>query len=444
MTTTIGILSIVAAFAALIVLTYKGMSVMYVAPLCALFVALVNGIPLLDAVTGPFMGGAAGFITGLFPIFLLSILLGRIYVESGAAVNIARTLMRVFAGKAKTSKAKQSIAVYICIAISWAMCFGGIDTFCALFTLFPVMLTICAEANIPRKYLIGLITCGVSTAAITPGAPLVANYTPMNILGTSTAAGLIPGLVGVLVMLLGGGIYLCKSIHRSTDRGEAFEPGNVVFEPPVEGRKYPSFIVSLLPLISVVILFNVIGSLIPALALGFVLSLVLLVPFFNKTPEQGKGKLLVNTLNEGGRSAAESIFMGAIVVGFAAVIQATPAYDVMVNGLLGLSIPAPLLVVLAVAILVGLTGSPPAGLAIVVPVLAANLSLAPEAIHRIATTAASTFDTLPFQGAILIMLGMADLKHKDGYPPVLMCTVCWTMAAAVVEGLLFALIPGLA
>jgi H+/gluconate symporter-like permease len=132
------------------------------------------------------------------------------------------------------------------------------------------------------------------------------------------------------------------------------------------------------------------------------------------------------------------------VVGFAAVIQATPAYDVMVNGLLGLSIPAPLLVVLAVAILVGLTGSPPAGLAIVVPVLAANLSLAPEAIHRIATTAASTFDTLPFQGAILIMLGMADLKHKDGYPPVLMCTVCWTMAAAVVEGLLFVLIPGLA
>ena len=48
---------------------------------------------------------------------------------------------------------------------------GGIDTFCALFTLFPVMLTICAEANIPRKYLIGPITCGVSTAALTP-APL--------------------------------------------------------------------------------------------------------------------------------------------------------------------------------------------------------------------------------------------------------------------------------
>lgn len=442
MSTTIGILSIVVAFALLIVLSYKGMSVMYVAPLCALFVALVNGIPLLDAITGPFIGGTTGFISGLLPIFLLSILMGRIYVESGAAVNIAKTLMNVFARNASGPR-KQTVAVYICIAVSWVMCFGGIDTFCALFTLFPVMLTICAEANIPRKYLIGLITCGVSTAALTPGAPLVTNYTPMNILGTSSAAGLVPGLAAVLVMLLGGGIYLSTSIHKATARGEVFEYGTVAFEPPVEGRKYPPFVISLLPLIAVVVVFNLINNLIPALALGFVLSLVLLVPFF-QPGEAGRGRALINTLNEGGRSTAESLFLGAIVVGFASVVQATPAYQVMVDGLLGLSVPAPLLVVIAVAILVGLTGSPPAGLAIVVPVLAANLDLAPEAIHRIATTAATTFDTLPFQGAVIIMLNMAGLKHKDGYPPVMMCTVVWTMTASLVAALLFSLFPGLA
>ena len=442
MSTTIGIISIVVAFALLIVLSYKGMSVMYVAPLCALFVALVNGIPLLEAVTGPFIGGTTGFISGLLPIFLLSILMGRIYVESGAAVNIAKTLMNVFARNASGPR-KQTIAVYICIAVSWVMCFGGIDTFCALFTLFPVMLTICAEANIPRKYLIGLITCGVSTAALTPGAPLVTNYTPMGILGTSSAAGLIPGLAAVAVMLLGGGIYLSTSIHRASARGEVFEYGTVAFEPPVEGRKYPPFILSLIPLVAVVVVFNLINDLIPALALGFVLSLVLLVPFF-QSGEVSRGRTLINTLNEGGRSTAESLFLGAIVVGFASVVQATPAYQVMVDGLLSLSIPAPLLVVISTAILVGLTGSPPAGLAIVVPVLAANLDLAPEAIHRIATTAATTFDTLPFQGAVIIMLNMAGLKHKDGYPPVMMCTVVWTMTASLVAAILFALFPGLA
>ena len=443
MSTTIGILSIVAAFALLIILSYRGMSVMYVAPLCALFVALVNGIPLLDAVTGPFIGGTTGFISSLLPIFLLSILMGRIYVESGAAVNIARTLMNTLARNASGPR-KQTIAVYICIAVSWIMCYGGIDTFCALFTLFPVMLTICAEANIPRKYLIGLITCGVSTAALTPGAPLVTNYTPMNVLGTSSTAGLIPGLAAVAVMLLGGGIYLSKSIHRATARGEVFEYGAVAFEPPAQGRKYPPFLLSFLPLVCVIVVFNLVNNLIPALALGFVLSLVLLVPFFQKKDKLSRGRVLINTLNEGGRSTAESLFLGAIVVGFASVVQATPAYQVMVDGLLSLPIPAPLLVVLATAILVGLTGSPPAGLAIVVPVLAANLNLAPEAIHRIATTAASTFDTLPFQGAVIIMLNMAGLKHKDGYPPVLMCTVVWTLAASLVAALLFTVFPGLA
>ena len=443
MSTTIGILSIVAAFALLIILSYRGMSVMYVAPLCALFVALVNGIPLLEAVTGPFIGGTTGFISGLLPIFLLSILMGRIYVESGAAVNIARTLMNTLARNASGPR-KQTIAVYICIAVSWIMCYGGIDTFCALFTLFPVMLTICAEANIPRKYLIGLITCGVSTAALTPGAPLVTNYTPMNVLGTSSTAGLIPGLAAVAVMLLGGGIYLSKSIHRATARGEVFEYGTVAFEPPAQGRKYPPFLLSFLPLVCVIVVFNLVNNLIPALALGFVLSLVLLVPFFQKKDKLSRGRVLINTLNEGGRSTAESLFLGAIVVGFASVVQATPAYQVMVDGLLSLPIPAPLLVVLATAILVGLTGSPPAGLAIVVPVLAANRNLAPEAIHRIATTAASTFDTLPFQGAVIIMLNMAGLKHKDGYPPVLMCTVVWTLAASLVAALLFTVFPGLA
>jgi H+/gluconate symporter-like permease len=324
------------------------------------------------------------------------------------------------------------------------MCYGGIDTFCVLFTLFPVMLTICKEAGIPRKYLIGLITCGVSTAAISPGAPLVQNYIPMGILNTSAYAALVPGLAAMLVMVLGGGIYLSKSIHRAAERGETFSYGSLPIPAEIEGRKYPNFFVSLVPLVVVIIVFNIINNLIPALLLGFVLSLVLM--YRNIVPDEGTtvGQTVVRTLNEGGRSSAEALLLGGIVVGFASVVQATPAYQVLVSGLLSLPVPQTLLVLIAVIILVGLTGSPPAGLQITVPVLAAALTIPPEAIHRIATTAASTFDTLPYQGAILIMLNMAALKHKDGYPAVLMCTVIWTTVAAIVVAALLALFPGLA
>jgi H+/gluconate symporter-like permease len=325
------------------------------------------------------------------------------------------------------------------------MCYGGIDTFCALFTLFPVILTICREANIPRRYLVGLITCGVSTAALTPGAPLVTNYTPMNILGTSSSAGLIPGLAAVLVMLLGGGIYLSKSIHKASIKGEVFEMGNVAFKLPSDDRKFPSFFVSLIPLLTVVLIFNLINNLVPALALGLILSIILLYKFIDTDSHGKRFYTLVTTLNEGGRSAAEALFLGGIVVGFATVVQSTPAYESLVGSLLSLTLPPSILVLIAVSILVGLTGSPPAGLAIVVPILATNLSgsISPEALHRIATTASTTFDTLPFQGAVLIMLSMADLRHKEGYPPVLMCTVLFTMTAAIVAAIIFNLFPGL-
>lgn len=433
----IGIIAIIVAFALLIVLCFRGMSAMYVAPLCALVVAVACGMPLVDTMVNTFAGGAGGFVIGLLPVFLMSILIGRVYIASGAATNIARTLMNAFAKNAD-AKRRQTVGVIISIAVSWAMCFGGIDTFCALFTLFPVILTVCGEANIPRKYMIGMITCGVSGAACTPGAPLVANSIPMGILGTSSTAGAIPGFIGAAIVLFGGGFYLVRSIHKAADRGEVFEPGKVAFEPVDPNRKYPPFIVALLPLILVVILFNVTNILAPSLLAGFVLALIILTPYIQPENGLGRGRTLINALNEGGKSTAEALLLGGIVAGFAAVVQSTDAYNFLIDGVTHLNIPAPLLVVIAVAILVGLTGSPPVALQIVVPVLAATVALEPAAIHRIATITASTFDTLPYQGAIIIMLGMADLKHKDGYPPVMMCTVIMTGLAAVVAAILFA------
>jgi H+/gluconate symporter-like permease len=340
-------------------------------------------------------------------------------------------------------KKRQTVGVIISITVSWIMCFGGIDTFCALFTLFPVILTICGSANIPRRYMIGMITCGVSGAACTPGAPLVANSIPMSILGTSSTAGLVPGLVGAFIVLFGGGFYLIRSIHKATDRGEVFEPGNIEFQPVDSSRKYPPFIIALLPLILVVILFNITNTLPLALLFGFLLALVLLTPYIQPRDGMTRGRVLVAELNEGGKSTAEALLLGGIIAGFAAVVQQTDAYNAMIDGVTHLPIPAPLVVVISVAILVGLTGSPPVALQIVVPVLAASLALSPVAIHRIATITASTFDTLPYQGAIIIMLGMADLKHKEGYPPVFMCTVVMTGLGAIVTALLFAMGVGL-
>lgn len=440
----IGLLSILIAFIALVYFSFKGYSMLYVAPLCALFVAICNRLPLLTSFTEIFMGAFSGIVMELFLIFLSAILMGRLYMDSGAALSIAKFLMHLF-GRNANGKRKQTIAVLICGLTGFALAYGGIDTFCVLFTLFPVVLTVCKEADIPRKYMLGILNIGVATAAVSPGAPLVPNYIPMEILGTSAYAGLVPGIAAALIVFCGGVFYCSRAVHLASDKGMHFEYGSVVVAPERSDRKYPNVILSVLPIVSVIVVFNLTGALVAALFTGDVVALLALGWFY--APKEGQSKLraVVESLNEGCKTAAESICLMAILVGFAAVVQATPVFSNIVDVIMGLPIPAMLLVVLVVCVIVTFTGSPPAGLKIVLPLLSAALvGVAPEAIHRVATISTQIFDTLPFQGAVIVTLRLCGLSHKEGYFPVLMTTVVWTGAAAIAAAVMLTIWPGLA
>lgn len=280
----IGLLSILIAFVALVYFSFKGYSLLYVAPLCALFVAICNQLPLLTSFTQVFMGAFSGIVMDLFLIFLSAILMGRLYMDSGAALSIAKFLMNLF-GRNATGRRKQTIAIAICGLTGFALAYGGIDTFCVLFTLFPVVLTLCKEADIPRKYMLGILNIGVATAAVSPGAPLVPNYIPMEILGTSSYAGLIPGIVAALIVFLGGVIYCSRAVHMACDRGLRFEYGPVKVAPEREDRKYPHILLAILPIVSVIIVFNLTGALVAALFTGDIVALLALGYFY--CPQEG-------------------------------------------------------------------------------------------------------------------------------------------------------------
>ena len=440
----LGLISILIAFVALVYFSFKGYSMLYVAPICTLFVAICNRLPLLTSFTEIFMGAFSGIVMELFLIFLSAILMGRFYMDSGAALSIARFLMNLF-GKNARGKRRQTIAILICGLTGFALAYGGIDTFCVLFTLFPVVLTVCKEADIPRKYMLGILNIGVATAAVSPGAPLVPNYIPMEILGTSAYAGLIPGIVAALIVFVGGVTYCSRAVHKASERGLHFEYGPVVVAPEQSDRKYPNVILSVLPIVAVIVVFNVTGALVAALFTGDVVALLALSRYYVAREGQNKLQAVVESLNEGCKTTAESICLMAILVGFAAVVQATPVFENIVEVIMGLPIPAMLLVVLVVCVIVTFTGSPPAGLKIVLPLLSVALvGVAPEAIHRVATVSTQIFDTLPFQGAVIVTLRLCGLTHKEGYFPVLMTTVVWTGTAAVVAAILLTLFPGLA
>lgn len=441
----IGLLSILIAFGMLVYFSFKGFSILWLAPVCALVVIVLNRMDPYEIITKAFMGGFSGVIAALFPIFFLAILMGRIYTDSCAAMSIAKTLMKVFAKNAAGER-KQLIAILICAVTGFALAYGGIDTFCVLFTLFPVILSISEQADIPRRFMIGIMCIGVTAAAVCPGAPLVSNYIPMPILGTPSTAALIPGILGSLIILVGCCWTLFSLVKKAGRNGEHFSYGPLEAPQESSERKYPNFLFSILPILAVVISFDVFKlSLIYALAIGLIVSLILLPRYFMAKDGESTAAALIHTLNEGGKAAAEAMAMLAIMVGFAAVIQATPVFQSIVDSVTSMAVPSLFIVLISTALIVAITGSPPAGLQIILPILAGTITtVSPEAMHRVASMATQTLDLLPFQGAIIIMLGMAGLSHKEGYGPILRAEVAWGCIAAVTVTVLLTLFPGLA
>ena len=121
------------------------------------------------------------------------------------------------------------------------------------------------------------------------------------------------------------------------------------------------------------------------------------------------------------RSAADSgvaILNTAIVVGFGGVVKNTQGFADLVTALKGMSMPPLVFVMITVAICAGACGSASGGMGVAFNALTDTyLALGAKLpyIHRIATIAAGTLDTLPHQGAQITLLGICKLTHKEAY-----------------------------
>ena len=63
---------------------------------------------------------------------------------------------------------------------------------------------------------------------------------------------------------------------------------------------------------------------------------------------------------------------------------------------------------------------------------ASTLGLSPEVLHRVAAVACGGLDTLPHNGAVITLLGITGMTHKESYLNIGMCTVVIPTIATVV------------
>jgi H+/gluconate symporter-like permease len=479
-----GLLGILVGLGVLIWLSYRGWSVLVLAPIAAVIVALAAREPLLANWTVTFMGSAAGFILQFFPLFLLGAVFGKLMDDSGSVTAIADFM---------TEKLGPRRAILAVVLAGALVTYGGVSLFVAIFVLVPMGQALFRAADIPNRLMPAAVALGTMTFTMSalPGTPAIQNAIPMPFFGTTPFAAPGLGVIATAVMLAFGLWWLGRAEKSARRAGEGFGATVIAAEatqedPPFRERATtasafdpaeiahghhsaaaPGILVAALPLI-VVIAVNLVVSLIvlPRVDLSFlsderwggasvasvsgvwsvlvalILAIATLVALnFRRLSELRK------TIDAGATASVLPVVSVASLVGFGAVVAAMPAFAMVRDWVLGIGGGPLVSLALATNILSALTGSASGGLTIALDALggtylqlAAELGIDPALLHRVAVIGAGTLDSLPHNGAVVTLLAVCGTTHKQSYFDIVMVGIVGAMlglVAVIVLGTMF-------
>ena len=410
----IHILVLVIAIALFGVLAFKQMSALILAPLVTIFVILCSGLPILDSLKGLFMPAATDYITKYFLTFFVGALFGAVYQYTGAAESIARAIAGLCHGK---------FVAPIIMCITGILTFGGVSGFVVFFVIYPIALNLFKEGNLTRRLIPAAISAGCWTWSMSaPGSPSIQNVIAMDSLGTPSTAAFVPSLITAIVMFALIFVWLEVRARSFTKKGIVFDDPSLKYQlspeelpNPDEEKDLPNVIVAILPIILILVLFNNPMHPFPvetSVFAGVALATILMFKRIKGVNEW------IGVFNKGAADSGVAILNTAIVVGFGGVVQNTQGFNDLVTALKNMSMQPLVFVMITVAICAGACGSASGGMGVAFNALTDTyLALGAKLpyIHRIATIAAGTLDTLPHQGAQITLLGICKLTHKEAY-----------------------------
>src|ERR1700750_583281 len=210
-----GLVGILISLALLIWLSFRGWSVLLLAPAVALLAAALAGEPLLAHWTQTFMGSAAQFVAQFFPIFLLGALFGKLMDDSGSVQTIANFM------STRLGHERAILAVVLAGAL---VTYGGVSLFVAFFVLAPMARELFREADIPQRLMPAAIALGTSTFTMSalPGTPAIQNTIPMPFFGTTPFAAPGLGIIAAAFMFAFGLWWLKRAEGSARKSGECY------------------------------------------------------------------------------------------------------------------------------------------------------------------------------------------------------------------------------
>ncbi|SDF49367.1 GntP family permease [Sporolituus thermophilus] len=464
------VLGIILSLALLMFFAYRGFSVILFAPVFALLAASMQGLSVMPSYTELFMGKAVTYIKSFFPVFLLGAVFGKVMEDTGLAKSIAHAIVQGL-GKER--------AILSVVLAGLVLTYGGVSLFVVVFAVYPFACALFREADIPKRLIPGCIALGAFTITMTciPGTPQIQNVIPANFYGTTIYAAPITGLFASVGILGLGLAWLEYRRKQAAAAGEGY--GNHTLNEP-EVKDYsdlPPWQLACLPLLAVLVINYIMTNMVAwdpdilksfqamklplvapavknvlgiwALIIALVCGIVLAVAIGYKRLPAGGG--LAKSLNAGAIGSLLAIMNTASEVGYGNVIASLPGFKAIANFLLSIKIGGTPLVSEAVTVnvLAGITGSASGGMSIALDLMAKDwlawansVGLSPELLHRIASIASGGLDTLPHNGAVITLLAVCGLTHKESYLDIFMVATLITVTMGFVA-ILFHAVTGL-
>lgn len=448
----LGIAGILASLTLLMLLAYRGASVIVLAPVCLLLaVAADPGTPLLAGYTQVFMPGVGRFIAQYFPLFLLGAVFGRLMEASGAARRIAVFITELLG----TERAVLAV-VLTCVVLTG----GGVSLFVVVFAVQPIADYLFRRADVPRRLIPAAIALGSFTFTMTalPGTVQLPNLIPMQWFGTTAFAAAVPGLAASVAMFVAGMFWLGYRVRLAGQRGEGYGAvADVVSESAAEAGALPATAAAFAPILCVILANYVLSQwVLPQLDAGYLseprfggttlakvlgtwsallsmlLAIGVAVLLFGRSIRTVNG-----WLGDGAKSCLLPVFNTATEYGYGTTIASLAGFAAIRDWLSSLSPGNPLVSeAVTVNILAGITGSASGGLSLALESMGkiyaaqAAAGLAdPELLHRVAAMSCGGLDSLPHNGALITLLMICRCTHRESYPDVAVVTVLIPLAA---------------
>ena len=456
-------LVVLGALLFLMLVAYRGYSVILFAPVAALGAVLLTDpsmvAPMFSSV---FMEKMVGFVKLYFPVFLLGAVFGKVIELSGFSKSIVSCVINL------VGRQRAMLAIVIVCAL---LTYGGVSLFVVVFAVYPFAAEMFRQGDIPKRLIPGTVALGAFTFTMDalPGTPQIQNIIPTTFFKTTTWAAPWLGTIGAVFILTVGLLYLnhCRKVAAAAEEGYGTDLHN---EPePVNLDKLAHPLIAILPLVVVGVMNKVFTTLIPqyygasyaitpagsantittdvtslvaiwAVEAALLIGILTVLAFSFRT--------ISKKFAEGSKAAVGGALLASMNTaseyGFGAVIAAMPGFLAISGALKG--IPDPLLnVAISVSTLAGVTGSASGGMSIALAAMADTFILNAQAagiplevFHRVAAMASGGMDTLPHNGAVITLLAVTGLTHRQAYKNIFVITLIKTAAVFVIIGVYYA------